>query len=243
VDQAVPIPEDDATYVRTEGRDALAPSAGEFGRRSSNHRSQSPCSSAPTCGDSRHDGQHRHSPDLVRHACKRYLDTPAQDRRAALLGAEVIWVVDGLSDMISARDFETLSLPHLHIVMEEIRQAGLRSIFYFTGDPAGKLDLILSLGADALAFEDPKKGFEVDVVALARRVKGRATLFGNLDAVGVLQDGTEGQLREEVKRQLAAAPLNAGRFVMSIGSPVTPGTSVERCRLFCDLEMHELGRS
>jgi uroporphyrinogen-III decarboxylase len=179
-------------------------------------------------------------PDLVRYACDRHLVlVQRRVRRAALLGAEVIWVVDGLSDMISAADFEALSLPSLQVAMEEIRQAGMRSVYYFTGDPTGKLGLISSLGADALAFEDPKKGFAVDIVALAKRLRGRCTLFGNLDAIGVLQDGTEEQLREEVEKQLAASPLNGGRFVMSIGSPVTPATSVERARLFCDL-VHEM---
>jgi hypothetical protein len=245
VDRAIPIPdENDLTWVRTEGRDALARQLlAEFGETLlPNHRSQSPLL---FCADLwGFEGMMLNiatRSDLVWHACERYLvHVQRRVRRAALLGAEAIWVVDGLSDMISARDFETLSLPHLQIVMEDIRQAGLRSVFYFTGDPAGKLDLILSLGADALAFEDPKKGFAVDVVALARRVKGGCTLFGNLDAVGVLQNGTEEHLRAEVKRQLGAAALNAGRFVMSIGSPVTPGTSVQRCQLFCDL-VHELG--
>jgi hypothetical protein len=245
VDRAIPLPEeDDAAYVRAEGRDELARALlTEFGDQLwPNHRSQSPLL---FCADLwGFEGMMTNiatRPDLVRQACERYLVLVQQRvRRAALLGAEAIWVVDGLSDMISARDFETLSLPHLQIVMEGIRQAGLRSIFYFTGSPAGKLDLILSLGADALAFEDPKKGFEVDVVALARQVRGRCTLFGNLDSVGVLQDGTEEHLRAEVMRQLRAGPINGGRFVMSIGSPVTPGTSVARARQFCEL-VHELG--
>jgi len=240
VDRAIPLAdEDDFAYVRTEGRDELARRLlAEFGGQLwPNHRSQSPllfC--ADLWGFEGMMVNIATRPDLVRHACERYLVlVQRRVRRAALLGAEVIWVVDGLSDMISAAHFEALSLPSLQVVMEEIRQMGMKSAYYFTGSPAGKLDLILSLGADALAFEDPKKGFAVDVVALAKRLRGRCTLFGNLDAVAVLQGGTEEQLREEVRRQLAAAPLNGGRFVMSIGSPVTPATSVARARGFCDL--------
>jgi hypothetical protein len=244
VDRAIPIPdEDDLTYVRTEGRDALACSLlAEFGGTLlPNHRTQSPllfCADLWGFEDMMVNIVTR--PDLVKHACERYLVlVQRRVRRASLLGAEAVWVVDGLSDMISAPDFQALGLPYLQVVIEEIGRLSMRSVYYFTGDPAGKLDLILSLGADAVAFEEPKKGFDIDIVEVARTVRGRCTLFGNLDAVGVLQDGTDEQLRNEVKSQLAAAPLNEGRFVMSIGSPVTPGTSVARARLFCDL-VHEL---
>ena len=245
VDRAIPIPdEDDITYVRTEGRDELARRLlAEFGDRLFPvQRTQSPllfC--ADLWGFEGMMVNIASRPDLVRHACERYLVlVQRRIRRAALLGAAGVWVVDGLSDMISADDFEALSAPHLRIVMEEIRRLSMSSIYYFTGNPSGKVGLILSLGADAIAFEDPKKGFDVDIVAMARKVRGRCALFGNLDAIGVLQNGTEEQVREEVRRQMAAGPLNRGRFIMSIGSPVTPATSVDRARLFCDL-VHEMG--
>ncbi len=246
VDRAVPIPdEDDAAWVRGEGRDEVAQGLlAEFGDTLyPNHRSQSPllfC--ADLWGFEGMMVNIATRPDLVRHACLRYLELVKQRvRRAAVLGAACIWVVDALADMISPQEYAVFSAPELRVVMEEIRRVGMRSIYYFTGSPAGKLDLILSLGADALAFEDPKKGFSVDVVELARQVHGRCTLFGNLDVQGVLQDGTEEQLRAEVKRQLQAAPLNGGRFVMSLGSPVTPDTPLARVRRFCEVVREEAG--
>jgi hypothetical protein len=244
VDRAIPLPdEDDLARFQAEGRDELARRLlTEFGaERFPNHRSQSPllfC--AELWGFEGLMVNIATRRDLVQQACARYLLWVEQRiHHAAMLGAAGLWVVDGLCDLIAPRDYETLCLPLLQTIMERIRRAGMRSIYFCTGDPAGKLDLILSLGADALAFEDPKKGFDVDVVALAERTRGRVALFGNLDAVGVLQDGTEEQLRRELARQLTAAPRNEGRFIMSIGSPVTPGTSVARCRRFCEL-VHEL---
>jgi len=67
------------------------------------------------------------------------------------------------------------------------------------------------------------------------RTAGRCVVFGNLDAIGVLESGSEVELRFEVRRQLEAGRRNGNRFIMSTGSPVTPGTSVERVRLFADL--------
>jgi hypothetical protein len=240
IDRIIPMPEDDdRAYVVTEGRGDLARAlVQEFGDRLfPNHRSSSPLlRCADLWGFDDMMVNIKVNPDLVTYACRRYLEQhKATMRRAALLGAQGIWVVDGLSDMISPDDYARLNLPTLRELIDEIRKAGMRSVYYFTGSPAGKWDLIVSLGADALAFEDDKKGFKVDVVETATRLKGRCTLFGNLNAIDVLQNGTDDQLREEVRRQLAAAPLNGGRFIMSIGSPVTPGTSVERIRLYCDL--------
>jgi uroporphyrinogen-III decarboxylase len=56
-----------------------------------------------------------------------------------------------------------------------------------------------------------------------------------LDAYNVLEMGSEGMLEFEIKRQMNAAKKNAGRFIMSIGSPVTPDTPVSRVRLYCDM--------
>ena len=180
-------------------------------------------------------------PHLVAYACKRYLALGIHSvRQAAFLGAAGIWVEDCLTDMISPQAFESLNVCFLVPLVEEIRAASLKSIYYFCGNPAGKWQQLLSVGADALALEESKKGFTVDIEDVVARVGGHCAVLGNLDAVAVLQDGTEEQLRAEIARQIAAGRRNGSRFIMSIGSPVTPETSVARVRLYCDL-VHQLG--
>jgi len=51
----------------------------------------------------------------------------------------------------------------------------------------------------------------------------------------LLPNGSVAELRVEIERQAAAGRENNGRFVMSLGSPVTPGTPVARVRRYCDL--------
>ena len=72
------------------------------------------------------------------------------------------------------------------------------------------------------------------------RGQGRRTVLGNLDAIGILQDGSEAQLRTEVARQIAAGRRNGNRFIVSLGGPVTPATPVDRVRPCRDL-VRELG--
>ena len=181
-------------------------------------------------------------PDLVKCACERHLaQTLRTVREAAAQGTAAIWIEDCLTDMISPGAFATLNVPFLRRLVEEIRAAGMKSVYYYAGNPAGKWDLILSVGADALSMEESKKNFRIEIEEVVERVGGRCTVLGNLDSVGVLQDGSEDRLRAEIARQIAAGRRNGSRFIMSLGSPVTPQTPVARVRLYSDL-VHELGR-
>ena len=180
-------------------------------------------------------------PDLVKHACDRILaHTLSEIREFAGQGVAGIWIEDCLTDVLSPAAFSNLNQPYIRRLVEEIRACRMNSIYYYTGNPAGKWGLITAIGADALSFEESKKNFRVDIDEVAERLAGRCVLLGNLDAMDILQNGSETQLREELKRQIRAGRKNNSRFIMSLGSPVTPQTSVERVRFYCDLA-RELG--
>jgi len=175
-------------------------------------------------------------PDLVKYACQRFLTFNLHSvRYAATLGAAGIWIEECLTDMISPQAFAALNVPFVCALVEEIRAAGMKSIYYFCGNPDKKWDLLLATGADALSLEESKKGFVIDIEDVVERVQGRCAVLGNLDAIDLLEKGDEADLRAEIGRQIAAGRRNGSRFIMSLGSPVTPGTSVERVRLYCDL--------
>jgi hypothetical protein len=181
-------------------------------------------------------------PQLVRYAVESLLEHALQRvRLAARLGACGIWVEDCMTDMISPELFESLNLPYLRRLTAEIRRLGLQSIYYYCGDPSGKWDLILDTGADALSLEESKKGFTIDIADVVDHVRGRKAVLGNLDAIRLLEKASEEELHAEIARQIEAGRRNRSRFIMSIGSPVTPDTPVSRVRLYCDL-VHELGR-
>jgi hypothetical protein len=180
-------------------------------------------------------------PEMVRHACERFLAYACESvRLAAALGARGIWIEECMTDVISPEAFSSLNVPLVRRLVEEVRAAGMKSIYYYCGSPAGKWELLFSVGADALSFEEGKKGFTIDIEDVVGRTQGRCTLLGNLDAIGLLPNATEDALRAEISRQILAGRRNGSRFVMSLGSPVTPATPVERVRLYCDLA-RELG--
>jgi len=181
-------------------------------------------------------------PDLVRYACDRFLIYSLQRlQQSAALGAAGIWVEDCMSDMISPAAFAELNAPYVRRIVEEIRSLGMHSIYYYCGNPMDRLNLLLEVGADALALEESKKGFTIDIAGVAEVVQGRCALLGNLDAINLLPHASADELRGEISRQVAAGRRNKDRFVMSLGSPVTPGTTPERVREYCNWA-RELGR-
>jgi len=175
-------------------------------------------------------------PDLVKCAVDRALVLAIrQVKEAAVLGAYGIWIEECLTDMVSPRAFAEFNLPALKKLVEEIRRAGMRSIYYYCGNPNDRWDLLFSAGADALSLEESKKGWTVDIDEVVKRAGGRCAVLGNLDAIHLLPKASEKELSAEIARQIAAGRRNSNRFIMSIGSPVTPGTPVSRVRRYCDL--------
>jgi len=181
-------------------------------------------------------------PELARRAFDRMFERNMRAIRSlALLGGAGIFIEDCCSDMLHPASWEALCLPALRRMVEEIRALGMRSLHYFCGNPAGKWELLLATGADALGLEESKKGFTADVEELAERCRGRCAVMGNLDAIGVLAKGTEEELRSQVARQISAGRRNGGRFILSLGSPVTPATPIERVRQYLRLA-REIGK-
>ena len=175
-------------------------------------------------------------PRMAAFASRRLLaDTVRCIPLLAALAVDVIWIEEVFTDQISPAAFAELNLPLMRELVDAIRQVRLPSVYYYCGSPHDRFSSILAVGADALHFEEGKKGFAIDIARMAEAVDGRCVLFGNLDAIGVLQNGTEIELAAAVRRQVEAGRRNRNRFVMSVGSPITPGTPPGRVRLYTDL--------
>ena len=175
-------------------------------------------------------------PELIDYGCERFLDIAiASVQQYITCGAQLIWIEECMTDMISPAAFERFNLPYLKKLVSAIRDAGGRSIYYYCGNPWDRMDKILKVGPDALSFEESKKNFQVDIEKVVSIVDGRCAVFGNLDAINLLPHADEKQLAQEIERQIKAGIKNKRKFVMSIGSPVTPETPVERVRLYWEI--------
>ena len=120
-------------------------------------------------------------------------------RQAAAHGARGIWIEECFTDMVGPAAFERLNVPFVRALVDEIRANGMKSIYYFCGNPHGKWEMLLEPGADALSLEESKKGWEIDIDDVVRRVDGRCAVLGNLDAIDLLENGSDAALRAEVR--------------------------------------------
>ena len=119
-------------------------------------------------------------------------------------------------------------------MVHEIHNLGHKAILIYFGGVSDRLEQIAEIGADGLIVETSMKNYVNDIDEISERIGDRITLCGNIDPVGVLKNGTDDELENEIKRQ-----LNAGRkcrgFILSTGSPVTQDTSLDRVQYFIKL--------
>ncbi|MCM8788239.1 MAG: uroporphyrinogen decarboxylase family protein [Candidatus Omnitrophica bacterium] len=176
------------------------------------------------------------NPEIIKYCCERFLENGinAVEQHVAC-GAELIWIEECLTDMISPSAFESINVPYMKKLVAAIRDLGAKSIYYYCGNPWDRLDKIFDIGADALALEEGKKNFEIDIEKIVDTTNGRFVVFGNLDAINILPYADTETLKNQIKRQINAGKRNKRRFVMSIGSPVTPETGIERVQLYFEI--------
>lgn len=171
----------------------------------------------------------RRDPGLVERALERITEDRREMIRAyARAGVDGIWLEECLASAaeISPADYRRFALPYNRELVEVIHDEGARCIYYPCGDITDRMDSIVETGADCISLEESKKGFEIDISEVDRAVSGRACLFGNLSS-DLLERGSDKELSAGIRRQIEVGRRH-GRFVMSLGSPVTPGTGVQR---------------
>jgi hypothetical protein len=145
-------------------------------------------------------------------------------------GLRAIFVEECFSsaDLISEEDYLRFAYPSTRELLAALREMGFRTVYYFCGAVESRLQHLAGLPASALAFEESKKGFTVDIGRIRQEIGPQMPLLGNVSAV-MLRDGSERQIAADLARQYEAA---GPRYIPSIGSPATPDTPPAKIDLF-----------
>ncbi|MGZ8553415.1 MAG: uroporphyrinogen decarboxylase family protein [Chitinophagaceae bacterium] len=109
----------------------------------------------------------------------------------------------------------------------DVKKMGLMPILYFTGDINPILEDLAEINISGLMVEESKKNFHLDVTRIKKIIGDRVCIFGNLDAIYLLHDGTPEDVEKEVLKQFKNSKCN---FITCNGSPVTPGTPPENVK-------------
>lgn len=176
------------------------------------------------------------APSFVDELCARILEINIEQIRSlAAVGGDAIYIDDATatSDMISVSHYERYSLPYMRAMTQEIHALRKQAILIYFGGVMDRLEQLAAIGADGLLVETSMKGYDNDLGEITRRIGDRVTLFGNLDPIGVLQNGTDEELTREISRQVTACRQARG-FIISPASPITPRTPISRVRGFIE---------
>lgn len=172
-------------------------------------------------------------PSLFRHIIERQTSHSLSLARAyASTGIHGVFIEECLTsaDLISPRIYDEFVYPYDKALLDEFRSLGIPAILYVTGDVNPRLQRIAALAPAALAVEESKKGFELDLEKIAQAIGENVALFGNLDATRV-KDWSSAELAVELEKQKRVGSLAQG-FVHSIGSPFPLETPKEKVRAF-----------
>jgi uroporphyrinogen-III decarboxylase len=154
----------------------------------------------------------------------------------ASVGAHGAWIEECFTgaDAISPQHFRRFVMPYTRRLIDELKRLRLFGVYYVCGDVMPQLDAIIEMAPEALAVEESKKAFRIDIAEIKKRVGNSMALLGNFDAICLLEHGSPQEMEREVRRQIDACARDGG-FAMSMGSPMTLTTPPERLDLLAKL--------
>jgi len=138
----------------------------------------------------------------------------------AAVGVHGVYVEEVFTgaDLISPRSYDEFVFAYNQPYFHHMSSLGLLPIHYVCGDVLPRLERIAQLDIAAVAVEESKKDFVIEIEEVVNRVDGRLAVLGNIDAVRFGVQATLAEMTDEVKRQ-ARVGAQASGFVVSTGSP------------------------
>ncbi len=138
----------------------------------------------------------------------------------AAIGIHGVYVEEVFTgaDIISPRSYDEYVFAYNQPYFQHMSGLGLLPIHYVCGDVIPRLDRIVQLEIAAVAVEESKKAFVIEIEEVVRRVDGRVAVLGNIDAVRFGSGATMEEMAAEVRRQ-ARIGAGAKGFAVSTGSP------------------------
>jgi len=141
----------------------------------------------------------------------------------ARAGADIIMVLEPCvaGGIMAPRDVDSLVTPALGGLLAGCRDLGLRPVLHICGDAGGVLPALGPCASFPLSLDS-----QVELDQAAAVLPPDTVIWGNLNPVDVLMRGDAASVTTACGRCLDAM-ASRGRFVLSSGCEVPPGTPLE----------------
>lgn len=142
----------------------------------------------------------------------------------ARAGADMLSTGDSMAGLIGRPLYQRFAVPAQRALFERIRgRCDALLSLHICGNAVHILDEMAASGCDVLEIDA-----RTDMERCLQVVSPTIALWGNIDPVGVLEEGTPEQVRQEALRILCLMKEHGRtRFVLSSGCTLTPGTPAE----------------
>jgi uroporphyrinogen decarboxylase len=146
-------------------------------------------------------------------------------------GVEIVQLAEPTAsgDMISLGHFEEFAFPSFKRVIKVLREKKALIALHICGNINDRLDLIAETGTSYVSLD-----YKVDLKRARESFDGRVAFMGNMDPVGVLQQGTVADVLAACKDCIARAGPGPG-FILAPGCDLPPTTPVENVRAMTGL--------
>jgi uroporphyrinogen-III decarboxylase len=126
--------------------------------------------------------------------------------------------------LLGPRTYRDAALPYEKRVIAELKSRLAQPVsLHICGNALPILADMASSGADVLELDH-----QVDIAAACGALGPEIAIWGNLDPVGLLAQGTPGEIRRATNELLRSAQAcGHGRLVVSSGCTLAPGTPAE----------------
>ena len=162
-------------------------------------------------------------PDVVRQIQEQCINLGTSYAEALMTaGADMVWLTNPLanSSCISREHFEKLVHPYCQMLIQKLKERGIKSIYHICGDWRDRLDLVVNEGTDCLYVD---KG---NIAEIKRATGSKVCIMGNVDVIGTLLEDTPQQVAEETTRCLEKGAPGGG-FILSGSCGVPRDVPVE----------------
>lgn len=163
----------------------------------------------------------RRNPELLQYLLQRRLVQIKEVMGAwATTGIHGIYVEEVFTgaDIISPKSYDQFVFAYNLPYFQHMRGLGLLPIHYVCGDVIPRLHRMVEYDIAAIAVEESKKKFRIEIEEVVALIAGRTAVLGNIDSVRFGIESTPEEMSAEVKRQ-AGIGARANGFIIGTGSP------------------------
>ncbi|MDQ1280541.1 MAG: Uroporphyrinogen deCOase protein [Thermoproteota archaeon] len=141
------------------------------------------------------------------------------------------------SDDIAGKDDTILQAPNTKLVFSYIEEMtgichrhGITYLKHSDGNLYPILDALIALGIDVIIPIEPQV---MDIADVKKRYRGRVYIQGNVDCTWILPNGSEEDVRRDVRRCIDTAAQGGG-FVLSESNSMHPNVKFENILFYVD---------